>query len=247
VIKKSFTVLFVANSQGTSAGLDGDNIWSNYPHLVQNLMPEIDCRYWMMSELSVKTVSNLSREIIIQHRPDLVVLQLGIIEAGLRILPKSARDILRILPMGENITGFLHKRQAKWRKLLSLMGIQFLDIKRPAFHDLLDDILRTCESFEIPIVVAEIPLLADQGVNGLYPGNNSVITEYNSLVHSVCAARNIKVIDIFEGNIDKSRNSLYLADSVHFSANGHRLAANNIEKCIRNLSSQYVFTRCSNK
>jgi hypothetical protein len=147
-------ILSISNSQGTSAGLGDEFLFSNYLLLIQQMMPEVDCRYWMMSYLSVVTLNDLFREIVMPHQPDLVILQCGIIEAGLRILPKSTRDILGILPGGRLVTGFLHKRQAKVRKALNLLGIRFLDVNLHQFERCLFEIIKKCEFFNYKLMTA---------------------------------------------------------------------------------------------
>ena len=221
-------ILFVSNSQGAASGLDGDLLWGNYPLLVQERMPHLDCRYWMTSDLSISTVDGLFREIVMQHRPHVVILQCGIIECALRILPRGLRDLLRVLPGGRLVTGFLHDRQRGWRSLLNRLGVRFQDLKPPAFRQHLENIHEKCVKFGFGLVVLKIPLLSEQCEREVLPGNNRVIEEYNRVIDELTGRRGIPTLEPFGDNRDATRNSLYLKDSVHFSEAGHRLVADTI-------------------
>ncbi len=221
-------ILFVSNSQGAASGLDGDLLWSNYPLLVQDRMPDLDCRYWMTSDLSVSTVDGQFREIVLQHRPHLAILQCGIIECALRILPRDFRDLLRIVPGGRFVTKALHDRQRGWRALLNRLGVRFHDLPLPAYRHHLESIRGKCVESGIGLVVLRIPPLSDQCERDLFPGNNRVIEEYNRATDEFARAKGVVCLDPFGNNTDATRNSLYLEDSVHFSVAGHRLIADNL-------------------
>ena len=227
-------ILFVANSQGTAAGFDGDLFWSSYPLLVQERMPHLDCRYWMASNLDVSTIDTMFREIIRQHRPDLVILQCGIIECALRILPRGLRDLLRILPGGRHVTKVLHDRQRAWRSLLNRFGIRFLDVEPEAFRTHLRGIREKCAECGFRLAVLRIPLLSEQCERDVLPGTNEMIAKYNGLIDRLAEEGGIFFLDPFEKNTDDTRNSLFLKDSVHFSEKGHRLITENL---VRFLSS----------
>lgn len=221
-------ILFVSNSQGTAAGLDGDLRWSNYPLLVQERMPDLDCRYWMASDLSVAGVDGQFREIIMPHRPRLVVLQCGIIECALRILPRDLRDLFRVLPGGRAVTKAIHGRQRAWRSMLNRLGVRFQDVKLPAFLCHLGNIHDKCRELGFGLVIMEIPLLSLQCERDVLPGTNRAIEEYNRAIGDFVRQRNVMFLEPFGDHGDPTRDSLYLMDSVHFSEAGHRAIAANL-------------------
>jgi len=226
-------ILFVANSQGTAAGLDGDRCWSNYPLLVQDRMPELDCRYWMASDLSVRSVDGQFREIVMQHRPDQVVLQCGIVECALRILPRGLRDLLRVLPGGRVVTKAIHDRQRGWRSLLNRLGVRFQDLRLPAFLHHLGSIQDKCRELGFGLVILGIPLLSEQCEGNVLPGTNREIGEYNRAVGEFARRRDLVFLEPFGEHGDPTRDSLYLKDSVHFSEEGHRVIAGNLVRFLR--------------
>lgn len=226
-------ILFVSNSQGTAAGLDGDLRWSNYPLLVEERMPELDCRYWMASDLSVMSVDTQFREIVMQHRPHQVVLQCGIIECALRILPRDLRDLLRVLPGGRIVTKAIHDRQRGWRSLLNRLGVRFQDVKLPAFLRHLGNIHDKCRELAFGLVILGIPLLSEQCERDVLPGTNQAIGEYNRAIEELARRRDLVFLEPFGGHEDPTRDSLYLKDSVHFSEEGHRVIAWNLVGLLR--------------
>lgn len=234
--KRTPRVLFVSNSQGTAAGLEGDRRWSNYPLVVQEMLPDVDCRYWMVSELSLFTVDDLFREIVMPHRPDVAVLQTGIIECALRILPRNLRDLLRIVPGGRIITKAIHDRQASWRRMTARLGFRFLDVPLPAYLAHLRSIHGKCASLGIRPVVVRIPPLSASCERDVLPGTNRVIEEYNAAVDELLRTLGTTALDPFAGASDPSRESLFLPGTVHFSEAGHRLIAANVagflESCL---------------
>jgi lysophospholipase L1-like esterase len=218
----------VSNSQGTSAGLPESGRWRNYPSLIQDSLPNDLCCYWMMSELSVDTVDGLFNEIVLQHKPDVVFLQCGIIEAALRVLPRSARHFLRTIKIGIFVTKFLHDRRFLWLKFLDKFGIRFFDIDKKVFGHHINTIINKCRINNIKISVIKIPLLSEACEGTILPGNNYYIDEYNSVIESICNNNSVPFIEPFEGNSDRSRNSLYIDNTVHFSLDGHMMIAKNI-------------------
>jgi hypothetical protein len=182
----------------------------------------------MTSDLSVSTVDGLFREIVMQHRPDLLILQCGIIECALRILPKGVRDLLRVLPGGRYVTKALHDRQKAWRDLLNRVRLRFHDVELPAFRYHLRNIHGKCVEFGFRLVVLRIPLLSEQCERDVLPGNNTVIAEYNRAIDDFTVECGVASVEPFGNNAEATRDSLYLRDSVHFSETGHRLIAENL-------------------
>lgn len=226
-------VLFVSNSQGAASGLQLDEIYASYPHLVQGELPEINCIFWNRSYLNVTEVNDSFSEIILNHKPDVVFLQCGIIEAGMRILPKRLRDVLRGVYGGKIITNYLHKHQVAWRRLLSKFNIAFTDFTLKEFRDALNGIIQQCSKHQIEIVVIITPLLSVQCDEEFLHGNNQVIEKYNSVMTDVCRENRIRyIVPQFE-RFDPTRNSLYISNSVHFSKDGHKLIAQQLVNFIK--------------
>lgn len=221
-------ILLVSNSQGTPAGLPEDESGSCYTRLVQDALPGFGFACFTFSYLHAGTVDTQFREIVSSNRPDLVVLQLGIIEAALRILPKRVRDFLGAVPGGAFVTKAIHDRQGPWRRFLARRGWRFQDVPCEAFRTHLGNIAARCAAAGIRLAVVRIPPPSLRCERGNFPGNAAEIARYDAAIDEAAASLRFDVVDPFRGNADPTRDSLYLPDSVHFSAAGHRLVARNI-------------------
>lgn len=221
-------VLIVSNSQGTAAGLADDDILSSYPHLLRSRFPELEFHFWNRSYLSVIEVDQAYREIILQHQPDIVVLQLGIIECGSRILPPRVRDFFRIVPFGGRITKLLHDQQRQWRRFLRRLNLYFVDFPEEVYRTSLKSLFTKLKSSQVKVLCLAIPELSEQCNDEFLFDNNKQIAHYNCLTEEASAELGVKMLRVFDNCDDKTRNSLYLKDSVHFSKKGHRLVSDTI-------------------
>ena len=228
-------VLLVSNSQGTPAGLGPGLEGASYPRRVQEAMPVARFACVTMSYLHVGTVDSGFTEIVLQNRPDVVVLQLGIIEAGLRILPRRLRDFLGAVPGGRTVSKAIHDRQGAWRRMLRRLRLRFHDVSREAFREHLRGIAGQCAEAGIRLAFVRIPPLSERSLKETYPGNGEAIERYNEALDDVAREFGLPAIDPFSGNADPTRDSLYLPASVHFSEEGHRLVAGNVLAFLRGL------------
>ena len=227
-------ILFLGNSQGTAAGLDGADFWLNYPHLIQKKLKNINCIYWVTSDNSLARIDNLFRETIKQHQPELVILQCGIIEAGLRILPRKIKDFLKCFWLGRGLTFVIHQNQQKWLKLLQFLGLYFFESSPHDVAEQLQSIINKCRENKINnLIFISLPLLSNNRLRKVTPNNNRFIVHYNEILAQVTQKNHIPVVNPFLGNRDKTLNSLYLSDTVHFSVAGHRLIAKNILESLK--------------
>jgi len=222
-------VLFVGNSQSTSAGLNDQSRWANYPSLVQTHFTQLECHYWLMSSLSVATIDNQFDEIITQHQPDIVILHPGIIEGSLRILPTKLKDLLRVLPGGRFITGTLHKRRRGWYIFLSKLNIQFFEVNINDYQKHLRNIADRCGHLNYKLIFMTVAPLSESHERRFVPGNNEILVKYNLVLSAVARDYNVPIINTFANNLDPTNRSLYLEEGgVHFSVAGHKLIAKNI-------------------
>lgn len=228
-------ILFIGNSQGTAAGLTSTQSRANYPSLIADQNLELECHYWLVSDNSVMLANNLFSEMIVQCQPDLVILQCGIIEAGLRILPKRLRNLLGALPGGGIITNYLHKHRSYWIKAMNRLSCKFVETDLKEFSHHLESICQQCQQRGYKLILVLIPLLSDACEKTRLPDNNQVLNHYNQILTKCAQKNNLSLVDPFTGNTDSSRNSLYIDDTVHFSTLGHQLIAHNLIPEIKKL------------
>jgi len=227
-------LLVVANSQGTPSGLSAPDRYLSYPLQIQALLCEVDCTVWAMSSLSVETVNSQFLEVVLQHRPNIVVLQCGIIEGCPRILPKRLRAVLEHVVLGRTLTGFLHKHRVAWLRFLSRLGVQFRDMSISEFKMHLRDVHAKCRKEGIELVLVSIPTLSEEFDRNVVPLAIKVMSHYDAALLDIARSLDIPDVDAFHGATDPKRNSLYLPASVHFSVAGHTLIARNIANFLTN-------------
>jgi hypothetical protein len=162
------------------------------------------------------------------NRAKILILQSGIIEAALRILPPKVRELMGVLPGGGILTKFIYARRGQWLNLLAKLNIQFVEVGLEEYINCIKSIHANCVRDKIDLVLIEIPQLSDQFERDVLIGNNAVLSKYNDALKKISRELNIPIIDPFQGNTDPSRNSLYLLNSVHFTTFGHQLIAQNI-------------------
>jgi lysophospholipase L1-like esterase len=232
-------VLFLSNSQGTSAGLADDTFWKSYPHRVQDHFPEIECVIWAESDNSVANIDNHFNELVLQQYPDIIFLQCGIIEGSLRILPRGLKNILALLPGGKYITGSIRNRRRQWMKLLNIFRLKFYELDLHQFESHLSSIIKKVKENNIEFGILEIAPLSQDFINNMIPGNNQSLARYNSILVKVAKRHDVKLINSIENNHNASLNDLYIKNTVHFSVEGHELIAKNIINFI-NSSTKFL-------
>ena len=233
------SVLFISNSQGTAAGLGDTGTRLNYPSLIADQLPELNCHYWLMSDNSVAMVDSLFSEMVVQCQPDIIVLQCGIIEAGLRILPKRWRNFFNAVPGGNGVTGIMQKNRSWWINSLHQRGWRFVEIGLKDWEQHLKNICQKCRQHDYKLLLVNIPLLSENCEATRLPGNNPLLNQYNKILKELAPNYSLSVVEPFAGNTDLSRNSLYIDDTVHFSAAGHQLISANLKPIIANLLAEH--------
>jgi SAM-dependent methyltransferase len=228
-------LLVVANSQGAPSGLNGPDRYLSYPLQLQGLLPTVDCTVWAMSSLTVETVASGFDEVVLQHRPTVVVLQCGVIEGCPRILPKRLRAILECVSAGRGVTRFLHRHRASWIRLLNHVGTRFCDMQISEFERHLREVCDKCHREGIQLVLVGIPMLAREFEQAHVPQANQTLATYDSVLRGVAEELKLRVADSLLGATDPTRDTLYLPGSVHFSVAGHALVAGNIASSVADL------------
>ncbi len=233
---KRLRVLFAGNSQGTAAGLGEEKITDSYPQLLRKKFKKYDVFSWTASYVSIENVNNQYNEIILQHSPDVVILQCGTMEASQRILPNIIMSLLNATVFGKKTTNFLLSNRRGWFKILNVLGIHFFHTNINQFQISLEGIINKCRQHNVKLIVLEIPFFSRQTESAVFPGNNKFIAKYNQVIKKLAIQNKITVIDPFLNNPGPSSASLFLKNTVHFSQEGHLLIAKNISHILEELS-----------
>jgi len=208
--------MLITNSQGTSAGV-GYN--ENYPSLLREKLNKnnYELHMLLMSGWSIKNF-NVHIDNIISVRPDIVVVQIGIIECAKRILSDNEKRIIKyILLFHSFITNFLHKYR---KKVILLRNKLKLNVRKMNLNDFtieLENFYNALQEYNIKLVMVKIPYFDKKYEKDHYPLINEDIEIYNAVID------NYPNFDLIKKN--NKFYDIWQSGTVHFTKNGHRLFA----------------------
>ena len=149
--------------------------------------------------------------------PDLIVLQVGIVDCAPRVLSRTEARLIRTIPGLEAIVGWLIKKYRK--QLLRLRKIQYVPITV-----FIEGLKRLKEKNPgVPIIAVSI-LPACAAYESLVPGISNEIKKYNSAL-----AENLCYIDPYEGFAPEK---LCVDDYHHLNEKGHDLVVKAVNEAV---------------
>jgi lysophospholipase L1-like esterase len=181
-----------------------------------------------MSNLTVALANDQFDEVVLQHQPDMAVLQCGVIEGCPRILPRRARTVLETMSWGRTLTRFLYGHRRAWIHLLATLGVCYCDVPPQEFSRHIRGLSSRCKGAGIRLVLVRVPTLSDEFDRKSVPGAIAALSAYDAILLDVARELEIPVVDPLLGAGDPTRDTLYLPGTVHFSVTGHTLVAENI-------------------
>lgn len=154
-----------------------------------------------------------------QFLPDIVIIQIGIVDCAPRIFGKIERNIIAHLPasFSAKVINFCSKRRLFLTKYFPKVYVNIKDFETN-MRKILDAIK---EIKAIPMIVN----IAKPGPEILSRSYNSLqnVTDYNEVHHRLCAEYNAEYVDAF--NITENDKHCLLNDGMHFSKYGHKKLA----------------------
>jgi hypothetical protein len=214
-------IAVLANSQGTRKGTEKV---TPYPQLlraavahVHDIVPYAESG-WAISDF------NQNLDDILAIEPDLVVLQVGIVECSRRILSAREKRIIHRLPRHHALTKFLHDRRAeviRWRARLHL------DTRRYAVSEFaaeLGTFVGKCRAVGVDVLLLEIPSFGPAYEQTHFPLINQDIALFNEPL------RRFGAVPILEP--DDPIEAIWQEGTVHFTARGHALVAERLAQRI---------------
>lgn len=214
-------LFIISNSQGTDLGVQkGDN----YPILVQKYFRDnFETGLLLRSGWSVINFCNHIEDIC-QLKPNLVIIQIGIIDCAKRILSEKEKFLLSFIPHGKKITKFLHKNNAQVIRIREKLSVTTRVVPEKEFEKRLTCLLTFLNKFNIRYFLIDIPILPSNCPYNILI--NKDIVQYNNIMKRFGSKTMIYKSDNLE-KIFQSGPGI-----VHFSKFGHRLIADRICKFI---------------
>jgi len=149
---------------------------------------------------------------LIALRPNLVVLQIGIIECTRRILSRFEKHVLYGIPLTRPLTRYLRKKRTATIRIRDLLRITVREIHPGEFEKSISFVKTRLEKENIRVVFVCIPHYPKSFEDELY-GLNDDIDMYNAILNKFCG------VHIFNDN--ENLEEFYNKGTVHFTCRGH--------------------------
>ena len=161
--------------------------------------------------------------------PDMVFIQLGIVDCAPRLFSKAEINILKKLPsfLRQGIVNFLSKRRRFFTKLFPKVYIKKVD-----FEKNMRNILESITACNAITAIINISRTSKENMFRSFNYENN-ITEYNEILFKLSREYNCQMVDLC--SIVESEPSYLLPDGIHLSRQGHRRLADEIVICTNNV------------
>ncbi len=222
-------IALLSNSQGTDAGVSAAE---TYPELVRaRLASEHEVRVMAMSGWAIGDF-NAHIDDVLADDPELVVLQVGIVECAQRILSEREKRILQRVPGSRRLTAFLHARRTRVIRARRALRIMTCLYTLERFRDEVDSFVAALGSRGVDVLLVRIPRFSDAYEAEFYPYINEDIELFNTALVERGA-----VPLVSEADTDVA---IWQPGTVHLNAEGHRAAADTLLAALRSVVSEPV-------
>jgi lysophospholipase L1-like esterase len=219
-------VLFITDSLGLPRcqpePVPAESTWT---YMLSSKLPDLfSCKilfyYHCLHGLTTDSIVEHLHSILGAYSPDMVILQVGIVDCYPRAVRKSELAILRRIPLLGKITHWLVRRY--YPKLVVARNISYVDIKSFEINNL--EILSYYKNIELLVIPIAPPNEAFEKKN---PAVRERISKYNEILLKVYGDRYL------DGLFSRSDlRELFLSDNYHLSESGNRLLFDKVlEKC----------------
>ena len=120
-------VLILTNSQGSEIGLSAND--HSYPFIFRNRFHNNFDINFVTSSGSMIDFAWINKGIIQFYKPDFILFNFGVVECTPRILTRVEKNLINLLPFGNNFTHYLHQKRSFIVKSRSFLGINALEMK----------------------------------------------------------------------------------------------------------------------
>jgi len=209
-------VVLLTNSQGTSTGV---HLEEAYPaQLSRCLAHQVDIHRISIGGWSTVNFVEILDDNVIVLRPDIVIVQTGIVECAQRILSDSEKKILRFVLFGSSLTKWMHQHRASVLRIRQRIGMTTRSLKPSASASHVDAIHQKLRDAGIKCAFIEVLKFSDGGIDLRHPFINDDIDAYNAVL------RQYDSISV-DAIVEELGARLYQPNSVHFTIEGHKAIA----------------------
>jgi lysophospholipase L1-like esterase len=184
------------------------------------------------NDTSVQSKPNVLRVEIEYLNPDMVFVQLGIVDCAPRLFSKIEKYALKALPsfLRQGIINFCSERRRFFTKMFPKVYV-----KKDDFETNMRKILEAIKICDATPVIINIARTSEENESRSFNYDNNTI-EYNEILFKLSKEYGCQLIDFY--NIIKTEPSCQLPDGVHLSKEGNRRLADEIISHINNFEQE---------
>ena len=242
VTRRQLRVVALADSLSLPR-VDGleDIRWEHtWPWLLQRMQPIESCDLEVINcGMRARTVDSLVKhsmtEDVVFKRPDVLVLQVGVVDCAPRIFSRTEKALLasRLCPsvVRDAVVGY---RKARRRRITAAGPLRRVYTPPAAFRQYLELFFETLRGIGWPVRVLVLPILGHaQRLEEKSVGFASNIILYNEITRSICERNSSEWLP--PETIETLGGDLFLKDGYHLSMAGHRAVAEAIAESLKTL------------
>lgn len=212
-------VVLLTNSQGTSAGVE---LQEAYPVLLASeLKGIVELHRISVGGWKINDFLDILDDNVLAIRPDIVIIQIGIVEGAQRILTLFEKKLLRIIPLGRKVSKWAHGHRAFVLKMRKRLGFATRVQRTIIFTRHVNALWEKITLAGSQCIFIEIPKFADGGQDLRHPFINNDINAYNVVLRQYDSIS----VDFI---VEDLGIRLYQPNSVHFTSEGHKAIASEL-------------------
>jgi hypothetical protein len=205
--------VLLTNSQGTSAGVE---IEEAYPVLLASELKDIaELHRICVGGWKINDFLNILDDNVLALRPEIVIVQAGIVECAQRVLTLFEKKLLRIIPLGRKISKWAHGHRAFVLKMRKRLGFAARVQSPIIFTSHVNTLWEKITLAGSQCIFIEIPKFADGGKDLRHPFINNDIEIFNAILRHYSSISCDTVVEKLQGH-------MYQPESVHFTREGHQ-------------------------
>lgn len=223
-------ILLLANSQALGVGDVQES--EAYPALLQaELSADHEFQSWAVSGWSVRDFTN-ELEQIVALEPDIVIVQLGIVECSRRILSQLEKRILARVPGSRRFTAFLHRHRQRVIRLRNRLRMDTRFFTPAEFELEMRRLVERLDACGAEVILVETPSFGPSYEHLHFPLINEDIELFNRVL------RGFGSVSLQEPGDDNE--TIWIEGTVHLNPRGHRLVASRLLAKLRSRLAEAV-------
>ncbi|RJP80699.1 MAG: SGNH/GDSL hydrolase family protein [Desulfobacteraceae bacterium] len=222
--------------------IDDDNhvLWDKtWPYLLHNELNKDGNHYEVINcSIRSRTIETVTghdfNEHILWKKPDIIILQVGIVDCAPRIFSRKEKLILGLSFIPDFIRQKIIKHRSQKRKeILRKNPLGKVYTKPEEYHRYIEDFFVKIKSLSWEIKIIILPILSNSILEEKSPGHNHNAQVYNDILKDACIKYHARWIDPEKFLQAEPYHNLFCADGYHLDKEGNRYTANLVMEALQ--------------